>query len=270
MRRKHVKTSKIVLLIITIIVFFFLILPILVVIPLSFGSADYLQFPPTGFSLRWYDAFLSAPKWVTGLIHSIEIAIVATVAALILGTLAAFGIIKLKGGVRSTFYTFFISPMVIPAIVMAVAAYFFFARIGILRTVPSLMITHTVIGIPYVITNVVAALQGYDRTLERAAASMGANPIVTFLKVTLPCIRPGMFSGALFAFVTSFDEVIISKFIAPTGYKTLPVLMFENIKNEYSPILAAIATVFILIVSIILVSTQLASNRRLTKRGQLK
>ena len=264
---RRMQRGRLILLLFTCIVLFYLITPILVVIPLSIGASDFLEFPPCGFSSRWYNTFFGASKWVDATLNSIQIAIYATVCAIILGTLAAFGIVKLVGATRTMVYTLFISPMIVPAIVMAVAFYFFFARVGIIRSKISVVIAHTVISIPFVITNVVASLEGYDTNLDRAARSLGANPVIVFFKITMPCIKPGMISGALFAFITSFDEVVITRFIAPTGFKTLPMLMFEGIKNEIQPTIAAAATLLIAVSVLILSITQTMNNRRTILHG---
>jgi len=251
----------------TALVFLFLITPILVVFPLSFGAADYLEFPPRGFSMRWYETFFSAQKWLNAAVNSLRVGLIAALGALILGTLAAFGVVKMRGGKRTALYTLFIAPMVVPAIVMAVAFYFFLARLSIVRTELGVVLAHMTIGVPYVIANVVASLQGYDHNLTRAALSLGANPLTTFWKVTLPSIKPGLISGALFAFVTSFDEVVITRFIAPTRFKTLPMLMFEGIKNEIQPTIAAVATMLIAVSALVLVATQIMNNRRIAQHS---
>src|SRR5471032_2596090 len=199
----------------------FLILPVLVIIPLSFNSGSFLVYPLQGFSLHWYQDFFGSAEWMRALKNSIIVAPAATVLALV------------------------ISPMVVPVVIIGVASYLFFAPLGLGNSFFSLIVVHAVLGVPFVIITVSATLQGFNHNLVRAAASLGASPLTAFRRVTLPLIAPGVISGALFAFSTSFDEVVVTLFLAGPEQATLPRQMFSGIRENLSPTIAAAATLLI-------------------------
>jgi putative spermidine/putrescine transport system permease protein len=223
----------------------FLILPVFIIIPLSFSSQRYLEFPPKGFSLQWYISFFSNYNWIEATWTSFKIAFSVSVIATILGTLSAFFFVRAKCKGKNLVYTFTLSPMIIPVIVVAIAVYFFFAKLQLIGSVLGMILAHTILAVPYVIIIVTATLQGFDINLERAAMNLGANRLRTFRKVTFPLVRAGVLSGALFAFLTSFDEVIIAIFISGTTAHTLPKRMWETITMETDPTINAIATMLI-------------------------
>jgi len=242
-------------------IFLFLIVPIFVIIPISFSSASYLEFPPSGFSLRWYIDFFGGEKWTSATFTSIQVAIVTMALSTILGTLTSLALVRGKFRGKSLIYGIVLSPMVIPIIVIAVAIYYFFSDFHMAGTRLGLILAHTVLATPFVVVNVVASLQGFDITLERAALSLGANRLTTFMKVTFPLIRTGMISGALFAFIVSFDEVVIAIFISGTRNATLPKQMWAGIREAINPTIAAVASLLIVFSILVLLSVEILRRR---------
>jgi len=226
-------------------VLLFLVLPILVIVPLSFNSGTFLIYPMQGFSMRWYEDFFGSAGWMRALKNSMIIAPAATVLAMILGTLAAIGLTRSEFRGKALVMSLLISPMVVPVVIVGVASYLFFAPLGLANGYLSLIVVHAVLGVPFVIITVSATLQGFNYNLVRAAASLGASPITAFRRVTLPLIAPGVISGALFAFATSFDEVVVTLFLAGPEQVTLPRQMFSGIRENLSPTIAAAATLLI-------------------------
>jgi putative spermidine/putrescine transport system permease protein len=223
----------------------FLVLPVLVIIPLSFNEGSFLVYPLTGFSLRWYHDFFSSAEWMRSLKNSLIVAPSATVLAMVFGTLASIGLTRAEFPGKSLLMSLLISPMVVPVVIVGVAGYLFFAPLGMDNSYFTLILLHAALGVPFVVITVSATLQGFNHNLVRAAASLGASPITTFFKVTLPLIAPGVISGALFAFGTSFDEVVVTIFIAGPEQATLPREMFSGIRENLSPTIAAAATLLI-------------------------
>ena len=223
----------------------FLILPVLVIIPLSFNSGTFLVYPLQGFSLRWYEEFFTASEWLRALKNSLIIAPAATVLAMTFGTLASIGLTRGEFRGKALLMGILISPMVVPVVIVAVASYLFFAPLGLGNSYISLILVHAVLGVPFVIITVTATLQGFNQNLVRAAASLGAPPLTAFFRVTLPLIAPGVISGALFAFATSFDEVVVTLFLAGPEQATIPRQMFSGIRENLSPTIAAAATLLI-------------------------
>lgn len=226
-------------------VLLFLILPVLVIIPLSFNSGTFLVYPLQGFSLRWYEEFFTAAEWLRALKNSLIIAPAATVLAMVFGTLASIGLTRGEFRGKALLMGILISPMVVPVVIVAVASYLFFAPLGLGNSYISLILVHAVLGVPFVIITVTATLQGFNQNLVRAAASLGAPPLTAFFRVTLPLIAPGVISGALFAFATSFDEVVVTLFLAGPEQATIPRQMFSGIRENLSPTIAAAATLLI-------------------------
>ncbi|MBB2496719.1 ABC transporter permease [Aquipseudomonas ullengensis] len=226
-------------------VLLFLILPVLVIIPLSFNSGSFLVYPLQGFSLRWYADFFTSAEWVRALTNSLIVAPAATVLAMIFGTLASIGLTRGEFRGKALVMSLLISPMVAPVVIVGVASYLFFAPLGLGNSFISLILVHAVLGVPFVIITVSATLQGFNYNLVRAAASLGATPLTAFRRVTLPLIAPGVISGALFAFATSFDEVVVTLFLAGPEQATLPRQMFSGIRENLSPTIAAAATLLI-------------------------
>ncbi|MBV8049155.1 MAG: ABC transporter permease [Paludibacterium sp.] len=226
-------------------VLLFLLLPVLVIIPLSFNDGAFLVYPLTGVSLRWYHDLFSAPEWIRSFKNSLIVAPAATALAMTLGTLAAVGLTRAEFRGKSLIMFVLISPMVVPVVIIGVASYLFFAPLGMDNSYLTLILEHAALGVPFVIITVTATLQGYNHNLTRAAASLGAAPLIAFCRVTLPLIAPGVISGALFAFATSFDEVVVTLFLAGPEQATLPRQMFSGIRENLSPTIAAAATLLI-------------------------
>ena len=222
-------------------IFFFLIAPILVMIPLSFNAEDFFTFTPEmlalspeGYSLKHYEDFFTNPDWQQALRNSLLIAPVATLLSVSLGTLAAIGLSQPHVPGRQVIMAILISPMIVPLIISAAGMYFFYSRIGLQGTYWGVVLAHAALGIPFVIITVTATLVGFDRSLTRASASLGADPVRTFFKVQMPLILPGVISGGLFAFITSFDEVVVVLFVGSASQKTLPWQMFTGLRESRS------------------------------------
>jgi putative spermidine/putrescine transport system permease protein len=230
----------------------FLIVPILVIMPLSFNSDSFLMYPMSGFSTRWYEEFFGSVIWRSALKNSMIISPLATLVAVVLGTLASVGLVRANFPGKALLTSVLIAPMVVPVVIVGVAVYLFFAPLGLTGSYTGLVLAHAVLGVPFVIITVTATLQGFDYNLVRAAASLGANPLTAFFKVTLPLVAPGVIAGALFAFATSFDEVVVTLFLASPEQSTLPRQMFSGIRDNISPTIAAVATVLIVVATLML------------------
>lgn len=228
------------------IVVIFLMAPLFAILPLAFTDSIFLNYPIPGFSFRWFHELFTANAWRRSILNSLIIGTGTTLLATSLGTVAALG---LRGNsvtlVFSFFRTVFLLPMVVPAVVLGVGMQLTFARYGLANTYIGVIIAHTVIAIPFVLVNVTAALQGIDRRLENAAASLGASPLIVLQKVTLPLAMPGVVSGAVFAFATSMDEVVLTLFVAGPNQRTVARQMFSTIRENISPAIAAAAFLFI-------------------------
>jgi len=242
-------------------VLLFLIVPVLVIVPLSFNSSSFLSYPLSGFSLRWYDTFFHSQEWLGALGNSLLIAPLATLLATVLGVLASMGLVRGEFRGKGIVMAIIISPMVAPVVIIAVGMCFFFAKLSLLNSYLGLVLAHALLGVPFVVITVVAVLKSYDTTLSRAAASLGASPLLTFRKVTLPLIAPGVFSGALFAFAASFDEVVVTLFLASPTQRTLPIQMFAGIRENLDPTIAAAASLMIGASLILLIVMEILRRR---------
>lgn len=254
--------SKIALWIFASIIIAWLVLPTLVIIPISFNDAASLNFPPKGFSLQWYENFFTDPAWLKALGNTVQIALLTTVVATSLGVLAALGLAKMKFKGKAVLENYFLMPMIVPGIVIAIGLYSMFLKLGLLGTVAGFVFAHTVLALPLVIVNVMASLAGVDPRFEQAAASLGAGRARTFFSVTLPLIVPGVTAGALFAFVTSFDEIVLSLFIQNPFLQTLPVKIFTAMTQTTDPTVAAVAVITMLTSIVIILGMQFAGRRR--------
>ena len=248
-------------------VLLFLISPILAIMPLSFNSVPFFTYPMPGFSLRWYEDFFLTDRWQGALQNSIFVACSTTVLATFLGTLAALGLSRSNFPFRTAVMSLLISPIVVPVVITAVGMYFFYADVGLLNSYSGLILAHTTLAAPFVVITVTATLIGFDHSLSRAAAGLGAPPVTVFFKVILPLILPGMISGALFAFGTSFDEVVVVLFVASPEQRTLPKVMFAGIREMISPTITAAATVLILVSIAMLTTVELLRRRSDRLRG---
>ncbi|CAN5418760.1 ABC transporter permease [soil metagenome] len=248
-------------------VFLFLMAPLLAIIPLSFNSESFFSYPMPGFSLRWYEDFFFNARWQSALRMSLIVGLSTTVAATCLGTLAALGLARSNLPGRAAIMAVLISPMIVPVIITAVGMLLFYSQIHLANSILGLVIAHTALATPFVVIVVTATLSSFDRTLTRAGASLGASPSRTFFKVVLPLILPGVISGALFAFVTSFDEVVVALFLASPEQRTLPKQMFSGIRELISPTITAAATVLIVFSTLMLITVELLRRRSERLRG---
>jgi putative spermidine/putrescine transport system permease protein len=255
-------------------ILFFLIMPILVIVPLSFNATNFFTFTPEmlsldpdGYSTRHYRDFFTNNDWQAALWNSFRIAPVATLIAVVLGTLAAVGLSQSHVPFRGAIMAILISPMIVPLIISAAGMYFFYSRLGLQGTYWGVVLAHAVLGIPFVIITVTATLVGFDRSLVRAAANLGAGPVTTFFKVQMPLILPGVISGALFAFITSFDEVVVVLFVGSASQKTLPWQMFIGLREQISPVILAVATVLVAISVVLLATLEILRRRSEKLRG---
>lgn len=239
----------------------FLVVPILAIVPLSFSAGSFLHYPLPGFSLRWYAEFFTSSFWLPALWNSVIVAAGATSLATVLGTLAALGLWRARFPGRGLVMAVLVSPMVVPVIIVGVGVYFAFAPLGLTNSYLGLIAAHTALAAPFVVVTVFATLSGFDVTLLRAAASLGANPVVAFRRVTLPLILPGVVSGGIFAFATSFDEVVVALFVAGPGQRTLPRQMFSGINDNISLTITA-AAVMLVALSVALMLAVEALRRR--------
>jgi putative spermidine/putrescine transport system permease protein len=255
-------------------VFFFLIAPIIIIIPLSFNAQDFftytpemLRLDPAGYSLQHYRDFFTNPDWQQPLWNSVRIAPVATLLSLSLGTLAAIGLSQSHVPFKGVIMAILISPMIVPLIISAAGMYFFYSRIGLQGTYLGVVLAHAALGIPFVIITVTATLVGFDKSLTRASASLGGNSVTTFFKIQMPLILPGVISGALFAFITSFDEVVVVLFVGSAGQKTLPWQMFIGLREQISPTILAVATILVVVSILMLTTVELLRRRSERLRG---
>ncbi len=257
-------------------VFFFLIAPLFVILPLSFNAEQYIHFSakmlaldPEGFSLRWYEDMIYGTKnpWGLATKNSLIIAFFATIGSTVLGTVAALGLSSRYMPYKAAFMALLISPMIVPLIISGTAIFFFMAKVGLAATHTGIVLSHIILGTPFVVITVTATLTGFDHSVTRAAASLGSNPVNTFMKITLPLIMPGVISGALFAFVTSFDEVVVVLFLAGLENTTIPIQMWVGLREQLSPTIMAVATCLIIMSTLILVSAELLRRRSERLRG---
>ena len=265
-------------------VFFFLISPIFIVLPLSFSSSPFFEFTrefmtldPSGWSLKWYKQMLNicgvevttvcTDKWMRGTVNSFYIGIVSTLLATGLGTVAALGLSRPNMPFKALIMAVLISPMIVPLIITAAGMFFFYSKLGLTHTYTGLILAHTALGTPFVVITVTATLTGFDNNLIRASQSLGGDTMRTFFKVIMPLILPGVISGALFAFITSFDEVVIVMFMASIDQLTIPKQMWAGIRQEISPVILCMATCLVLLSIFLLTTVELLRRRSEKLRG---
>jgi len=255
-------------------IFLFLIAPILVIIPLSFNAVPFftftpemLSFDPAGYSLRWYRDFVNNPQWIHSLQNSVIVAIASTILATVLGTLAALGLSRPHTPYKSIIMGLLISPMIVPLIISATGMFFFYSSVGLAQTHLGIILAHTALGTPFVVITVTATLIGFDQSLIRAAQNLGASPTTVFFQVIMPLILPGVISGGLFAFITSFDEVVVVLFLADFDQRTIPLQMFSGLREQISPTILAVATILVTFSIILLTAVELLRRRNERMRG---
>lgn len=227
-----------------------LMVPILIVIPLSFSGTASFDFPPKSWSTRWYHNLFSNPEWSDSLVHSLGIAVLVVVFATVLGTACAIGLDRGRLPGKMLVRALILSPMIIPVVIVAVGVYAVFLPWRLVGNQLGFVLAHTALAIPFVVVSVSTSLNGFDRRLEQAAASLGASPTTTFFRVTLPLILPGLFAGAVLAFITSFDEVVVALFLSTPNLRTVPVQMFNTLQ-DVDPTVAAASTLVLTATSIV-------------------
>lgn len=249
-------------------VLMFLMVPILIIIPLSFNAEPYfsftegmLSFDPAAYSIRWYANIFDDPKWILSIKNSFIIGIFAALIATVFGTVAAVGLSSPVMPFKRFFMALLLSPMIVPLIIVAAGMFFFYTRFNLVGSYIGLIIAHAALGIPFVIITVTATLSGFDRSLYNAGISMGASPFKSFRDIVIPLIRPGVISGGLFAFVTSFDEVVLVLFLAGPGQRTIPRQMFSGLREQINPTILAVATLLILISVTLLITLEFLRRR---------
>ena len=257
-------------------IFIYLIAPLFVIFPLSFSHDEFLIFSeemkrldPDGFSTRWYKDMVWGTKnpWGLAAKNSLFIAFFATIGSVLIGTVAAVGLSSRHMPYKGIIMAILISPMIVPLIISGVAIFFFMAKVGLAATHTGIILAHIILGTPFVVITVTATLSGFDHSVTRAAASLGSTPINTFMKITLPLITPGVISGGLFAFVTSFDEVVVVLFLAGLENTTIPIQMWIGLREQLSPTILAVATCLIILSTLVLVSAELLRRRSERLRG---
>jgi len=231
---------------------FFLMAPTLVVVPMSVTASNALTFPPEGFSTRWYEKMLTDPQWSSGFVNSAQVAFLTAVLATVLGTLAALGTVRGRFPGKSAVNALVLSPLIVPVIIIAIGMFSLFVRWKIAGSMAGLVLAHTALAVPFVVINVATSLRTIDRNLELAAMNLGADPVRTFRRVTLPLILPGVLAGGLFAFITSWDEVVVSIFLTTARFRTLPVEMWEQVRQVVDPTVAAVATTLLAVTTSLL------------------
>lgn len=225
----------------------FLLLPILFIAALSFGSSQWLIFPPPSWTLKWYGALFADPRWLESAWTSFRIAVVVTVLSVLIGLVASFGLVRGTFVGRNALRALFMTPMILPVVVLAVALYAFFLRVGLAGTTTGFVIAHLVVALPFSIVALTGALEGFDKSIEDAAVLCGASPLRAKLLITLPCIGHGVFSAAIFSFLTSWDEVVLAIFMASPTLQTLPVKIWATLRQDLTPVIAAASTLLILV-----------------------
>ncbi len=265
-------------------VFFFLIAPIFVILPLSFSASpffeftrEFMNFEPEAWSLRWYrqmvgiasvgDTTVVSNKWMLGTRNSFIVGISATFLATALGTVAALGLSRPHMPFKGLIMAILISPMIVPLIITAAGMFFFYARINLVYTFTGVILAHVALATPFVVITVTATLVGFDMNMVKAAQSLGARPVKTFFRVIMPLILPGVISGALFAFITSFDEVVIVMFMASLDQLTIPKQMWAGIRQEISPVILCMATCLVALSIFLLTTVELLRRRSERLRG---
>jgi putative spermidine/putrescine transport system permease protein len=242
-------------------VLLFLIAPVVIIVIVSFSGADYLSFPPPYLSLRWYQRFLGASSWRQAIWVSTQVALLTMVFATILGLLAALALVRGRFRGKGVIYAVMLSPMIVPTVITAIGLYFFFVRLKATGSILAMALGHTVLALPVVVIIMAAALQGFDMRLEQAALSLGASRLTALRRITLPLILPGLLSAALFAFLTSFDELLIPLFLSGVEVQTLTVRIWNSLTLEVDPTIAAVSSFLIGVTTVVLAASALLRGR---------
>ena len=232
--------------IIVILILLFILIPVFILIPLSFTSVNYFKFPIPGFSMKWYQDFFQNKEWIECFFRSLGVACLTAILAVIIGTIASMAVTRINFKYKKIFMALMVAPMVIPVVIIGIALYNFYAPLKLNNTILGLVLSHTLLAIPIVFITLTAGLKGVDSNIELAAAGLGSRPFGVFFKIILPQIKPSMFSASLFAFITSLDEVTVTIFLSGTKTKTLPIAMWESMRNNITPTIASVSTILIL------------------------
>jgi putative spermidine/putrescine transport system permease protein len=255
-------------------IFFFLIFPLVVIVPLSFNAVPFFTFTkemlaldPEGYSLKWYEDFFTNLNWQGAVWNSFYIGFFATILSTFFGTLAALGLSRQHMPYKTLIMSILIAPMIVPLIISAAGMFFFYSRVGLQGTHLGVILAHAALGTPFVVITVTATLVGFDNSLIRAAQNLGASPPTVFFKIIVPLILPGVISGALFAFITSFDEVVVVLFVGSFKQRTIPWQMFSGIREQISPTILAVATLMVLVSIVLLLTLELLRRRNERLRG---
>lgn len=241
-----------------------LLAPTAIVIPMSFSASSTFQFPPSGWSLQWYRKFFGSAAWLDSVGNSLRVAVLVGVLATVVGTAAALGLDRSGFRGRGALRGALLAPAIVPSILVAVAMYAAFLKWQLVGSLGGFVLAHTVLAVPFVMVAVATGLAGFDRTVETASASLGAGPVTTFRRITLPLLLPGVLSGFVFAFVTSFDEVVVALFLQSPKFHTLPVQMYQSVSLQTDPTISAAASLVVTITTGVLLLTQLRGNRPTT------
>lgn len=261
LRSRGERAGRAALIVYSALVFAFLVLPILAVVPLSLNPGSFLVFPEGGLSLRWYRTLAESPQWTHSFANSLKIAVATTLIATPLGTLAAIGLAHTQSRAKPVIVAIISAPLVVPIVVVAVAFYFLFAPLGLVNGPVGLIVAHSALALPFVVIVVHASLHGLDSELLRAASSLGARPVTVLIRILMPLTAPGIAAGAVFAFMTSFDETTVALFIAGPEQRTLPIQMFEGVREQISPAIAAAATLLVIASTLLLGAAELLRRR---------
>lgn len=251
----------------TAIVLLFLIAPILAVMPLSFNAEPYFSYPMPGLSLQWYRDFFGNERWWGALVLSVKLAVTVTLLSTMLGTMAALGLARTQLPLRPVILGTLLLPIIVPVIIVAVATYMFYGRFGLIGTFTGLVLAHTALATPFVVITVTSTLTSFNWDLQRSAQSLGASPLYSFRRVILPLILPGVVTGGLFAFVISFDEVVVALFLASAEQRTLPKQMFSGIREMISPTITAAASLQVVFSIFLFIGVELLRRRNERLRG---
>ena len=248
--------------VLAVIIMLLMVIPTLIVIPMSFSDSQYLEFPPSNWSLRWYNEYLGSSKWMRATVTSVQLGILTMLFATPLGTLAAYGLFVSGHRMSKAIFMLLITPMIVPVILIAIGTFYAFGRVGLNNTISGLVLAHTALAAPLVMIIITSALRNYDLNQERVARSLGATRVKAFFVITLPQIKFSVVTAALLAFLTSFDEVIIAIFVSGGENATLTKHMFSALRDFIDPTIAAISTIMIFISSSLLFATQFLGSRQ--------
>lgn len=242
---------------VTTLVCLFLVLPIVFIAALSFGSSQWLIFPPPSWTMRWYVELFSDPRWLQSALTSLQIAAIVTVLSVVIGFLAAFSLNRGSFVGKELMRALFLTPMILPVVVLAVALYAFFLKIGLAGTLPGFIIAHLLVALPFSIISIGSALEGFDKSIEDAAILCGASPWEARLRVTVPAISHGIFGAAVFSFLASWDEVVLAIFMASPSLQTLPVKVWTTLRQDLTPVIAAASTLLVALTVLLMIAAAL-------------